>query len=124
MLCNLCLANQALEPDDWTIVNFYRRVSGEYVNQTPMGCGEGKPPVLSFSLAGCLAALRIYDYPKRAWPILVDGAVLLHGLYRDQSEVDWHSEAGKPLREIGLDDVRSPSRSECVLPAGLVDLEV
>lgn len=102
---------------------FYRRVAGQYVNQTPMGAAKG-PPVLTVDLGAYRAALEVYGYPRALWRWLAESAAWLHGLVRGQLEVDWRAELGKPREDVTLEDVRPLEWAELPARPGLTDLEV
>ena len=99
------MALDVLTSKDWAAVNFYRRVSDQYINQTPMGAGKNRPPVLTPRLEGYEAALRVGSYPRHLWEWLMDTAAMLHRLVREIDTVDWHMELGKSLRDVTPEDV-------------------
>ncbi len=98
--CPRCEAAKVLTAEDRLLLEFYRRVADQWINQTPFGVKEGKP-VLTPRLEGLEAALRAYDYPKEQWSWLVDGARLLHSLVHGQEPMIWP----KPYHEITPEDV-------------------
>lgn len=92
-----CLAQTWLTADDWLIIEFYRRVSDQYIRQPDLSLGKGKEalPLLTPRLEGFEAALRSHDYPKELWGWLMDGAVTMFRLVHGLDHVRWHAETKK-----------------------------
>ncbi len=82
------------------MIQFYRYVEDQYINQTPMGGGPDSPPVLTPRMEGYEAALRLHGYPRELWPWLTEWARTLHRLFRKQDVVSWPKELGKSLRDV------------------------
>ena len=106
--CAKCQAEDILTADDWQLVLFYRRVSGEYVNQCP-----GSPtPILTPRLEGYAVALKIYGYPRVLWHWLIDGGTLLHRLIHKQEDFDFQAEIPRlrgqinAFSKVTFEDVR------------------
>jgi hypothetical protein len=90
---------------DWVAIDFFHKVSDQYINQTPMGAGKGQPAILTVRLEGIHAALKLYDYPESQWAWLTDTANLIHRLLHKIEEVEWLRETGKSYRDITIEDV-------------------
>ena len=98
----MCRARQVLTEDDWLLVKFWERVRDEYRNQ---GDSTDKTVILTPSVAGYAAALRVYGYPRALWPWLMTGGMMLHRLIQKQDSVNWLKETGKHRYQIGLEDL-------------------
>ncbi len=85
----------ALTPEDWLLVRFFREVSDQWDNASPMGVKEGQAPLLFLRLESMRAALEIGCVPRARWSWYVDGARLLHRLVRGLEEIDWQEECGR-----------------------------
>lgn len=91
--------------DDWLAVAVFRAASDQYINQTPLGRGEGKPPILTPRLEGWESALRLSNI--EATPSDIDAAVLLFHLVNGSEgwEINWIKETGKTQYEIEPEDL-------------------
>lgn len=105
--CPRCQAHAVLTADDWLVVGFYRRVASCYRNQSPMGTGKGKAPILTPVLSDYRAALDLYGYERWLWAWLTDNAVTVHRLVHkiDDATRDVCEATGKAWRAVTPEDV-------------------
>lgn len=86
---------------DWYLLDFYRVVEAQYINQTPMGAGKDSPPLLTPRLEAYEAALRMHGYPRDHWAWLSHWAFILHRLRHGLEKL-----TGRELRAITPANVR------------------
>ena len=106
--CSRCEALDVLTDQDWYLIQFYRYVEDQYINQTPMGGGKDQPPLLTPRLEAYQAALESHGYPRELWAGVTEWAKTLHRLHRKLDVVsasDWLRELGKPLHEVKPEDL-------------------
>jgi len=68
-----------LTPFDSVCVEFYSQVQTQYINQSPMGSGDGTV-ILTPRIEGYESVLRTHGYAKEDWPELIKWASFLHGV--------------------------------------------
>lgn len=95
-----------MTPLDLYVINFYRKVSDQYINQTPMGAKE---PIVTPRVEAWEAVLRLHNYPEQDWRWLLETGTLLHRLIHKMEQVDWMAETGKRYRDITSEDVTDGS---------------
>ena len=83
--CIRCVAEEVLDEAEWYIIVFFQRVQDQYINQTPMGTSDGTV-ICTPRLEGYEAALRLYEYPREDWAVLIDYATLLTWVYDEREE--------------------------------------
>lgn len=76
-MCEQCAAERYLEPDDWTVLEFYQCVADQCINQAPMGTKDGKPYTTP-RLEAYEAACRVFGVPESRRPGLVEMAMWVH----------------------------------------------
>lgn len=99
--CARCEANDVLTADDVYLLGFYRLVSDQYINQTPMGAGKDHPMVTTPRLEGYEAALRLYEYPREHWAWLTTWAIALHRFHKGLDELtllEWQTITPESVR--------------------------
>ncbi len=100
--CARCNATDNLTDTDWYLVEFYRTVADQYINQTPMGAGEGQPMHLTPRLEGYEAALRIGGYPRELWRWLTHWAKVLHRFHRGLEKLPQTPEQRAHMASLGV----------------------
>ncbi len=107
--CSRCEAFVALNETDFYILDFYRLVADQYINQEPGATNSS--PLTTPRLEGWEVILRVYDYPRAVWPWLIKWARTVHRLHRKIDvikQVEWIEAVGKPWGDIRPDDLRDP----------------
>lgn len=84
------------------MIQFFRCVESQYINQTPMGAGRDTPPLLTPRLEGYEAALRLHRYPRELWEWLTHWAQVLHRFHRGLEALPVTSEQRAHLLRLGV----------------------
>ncbi len=76
-ICPNCRAERYLTADDWHVLEFYRRVADQVINQAPFGTKDGSAYTTP-RLEAYEAACRLHGVPEGDRPWLVETACWLH----------------------------------------------
>lgn len=98
--CARCEARTHLTDDDWYLIDFYRTVQDQYINQGDM---EGGGALTTPRLEGYEAALRLGGYPKELWAWLTHWAHQLHRFHRGTEKLPKTKEQLAHKRSLGVE---------------------
>lgn len=102
--CVACMARDGLTENDWTLIEFFRRLRDQVLNLTPFGTPKGQRLGLVPDLKNWLAACELYQIPVDDRANIIDEC---KWLFYQVADTD-----SKLLREVWSmirDEIREPT---------------